>query len=461
LTTVGVVSLGCPKNLTESETVLGILASAGYVVTPSLQDAEIILINTCSFISAAVKESVDAIFNYARFKKSGVCRSLVVIGCLPQRYEQRLDELIPEVDLWLGVNARPFLLDALRRLESGSPDPGGDYGASFLKEGGDAGENDPPRLLTTTPATAYLKIAEGCSHGCAYCLIPKLRGGLASRPLEAIVKEAAGLVAHGVREINLVAQDTGSYGSDLYGKPSLDLVIRRLAALPDLRWLRIMYLNPYSLTADLIATIRDEEKVCRYLDLPFQHASARVLRLMNRPGGLAANLQIVADLRRLLPGLVLRTTLMTGFPGEDRGAFRTLQSFARQAKFERLGVFAYCHEEGTASFRRQETVSFIEKRRRRRQLYGLQRQISRDNNATIVGQNLPVLIEKQVGVGVYLGRSYREAPDVDPKIIVRGDLLNPGEFTNVKITSAYAFDLAGIVEDPSNIARKRGFPVLT
>jgi ribosomal protein S12 methylthiotransferase len=443
LTTVGVVSLGCPKNLTESETVLGILASAGYVVTPSLQDAEIILINTCSFIRAAVRESLDAIFNYALFKKSGACRSLVVIGCLPQRYGHRLDRLIPEVDLWLGVNARPYLLDALRGLEAGAPAPANDYGASFLKEGGHSDDGNPPRLLTTPPATAYLKIAEGCSHGCAYCLIPKLRGGLASRPLEAILQEAAGLVAHGVREINLVAQDTGAYGSDLYGKPTLDLVIRRLAALPDLRWLRIMYLNPYSLTPNLIAAIQDEEKVCRYLDLPFQHASARVLRLMNRPGSLAANLQVVADLRRLLPGIVLRTTLMTGFPGEDRGAFRELQSFAQQAGFERLGVFAYCHEEGAASFRRRETVSFIEKQRRRRRLYGLQRQISRKINATIIGQDLPVLIESRVGEGVYLGRSYREAPDVDPKIIVRGDGLSPGDFTNVKITSAYTFDLAG------------------
>jgi ribosomal protein S12 methylthiotransferase len=443
LTTVGVVSLGCPKNLTESETVLGILASAGYVVTPSLQDAEIILINTCSFIRAAVRESLDAIFNYALFKKSGACRSLVVIGCLPQRYGHRLDRLIPEVDLWLGVNARPYLLDALRGLEAGAPAPANDYGASFLKEGGHSDDGNPPRLLTTPPATAYLKIAEGCSHGCAYCLIPKLRGGLASRPLEAILQEAAGLVAHGVREINLVAQDTGAYGSDLYGKPTLDLVIRRLAALPDLRWLRIMYLNPYSLTPNLIAAIQDEEKVCRYLDLPFQHASARVLRLMNRPGSLAANLQVVADLRRLLPGIVLRTTLMTGFPGEDRGAFRELQSFAQQAGFERLGVFAYCHEEGAPSFRRRETVSFIEKQRRRRRLYGLQRQISRKINATIIGQDLPVLIESRVGEGVYLGRSYREAPDVDPKIIVRGDGLSPGDFTNVKITSAYTFDLAG------------------
>jgi ribosomal protein S12 methylthiotransferase len=455
LSTIGVVSLGCPKNLTESETLLGLLAGAGYVVTSSLQDAEIILINTCSFIRAAVQESLDAILNYASYKKSGACRCLVVIGCLPQRYGSELDRLIPEVDLWLGVNARPYLLDALVRLEAGSNLPGHSCGASYQKSGGvqapghpdqnGAGSNSPPRLLTTPPATAYLKIAEGCSHGCSYCLIPRLQGGLASRPLEEIYQEASELVANGVREITLVAQDTGAYGRDLYGKPSLDLVIRRLASLTGLRWLRIMYLNPHSLTPGLIAAIQEEEKVCRYLDLPFQHACGRVLRLMNRPGNLANNLRIVADLRRLLPGLVLRTTLMTGFPGEDRGALRELQVFVEQAGFERVGVFAYSHEEGAASFRRRETVPFIEKLRRRRQLYAQQRRISGKINAAVIGQDLTVLIERRLGDGVYLGRSYREAPDVDPKIIVRGDSLSPGVFAKVQITHAYAFDLAGVV----------------
>ncbi len=458
MTTIGVVSLGCPKNLTESETVLGILASAGYVVTPSLQEAEIILINTCGFIRAAVRESLESIFNCANYKKTGACRRLVVIGCLPQRYGDKLKKLVPEVDLWLGVNARPYLLDALSRPEAHVLEPGADYSASFLKDSdlrlpaqtgvhpvdGRGADDNSPRLLTTLPSSAYLKIAEGCAHGCSYCLIPKIRGGLASRPLEDISKEAAQLVAHGVREITLVAQDTGSYGRDLYGKPSLDLVIKRLAALPDLRWLRIMYLHPDSLTPSLLEVIQDEEKVCRYLDLPFQHASARVLRLMNRQGGLADNLQLVADLRSLLPGITLRTTLMTGFPGEDKHSFKELVSFVEQAEFERLGVFAYCHEEGAASYRRRETVSFVEKQRRRRQLYRLQRQISRDANAAFVGQDLLVLVEKQVGEGTFLGRSYREAPDIDPKIIVRGDGLRPGDFTRVRITHAYTFDLAGI-----------------
>ncbi len=456
--TIGVISLGCPKNLTESEAMLGTLTSAGYVVTSSLQDAEIILINTCSFIKSAVKESLDTIFSYAQLKKSGACRYLIVVGCLPQRYGSELSQLIPEVDLWLGANARPYLLTALTRALAGELANDNECGASFLKSSGHAGDDNPPRLLTTTPATAYLKIAEGCSRSCSYCLIPKIQGRLQSRTLEAIRSEASQLVDHGVREITLVAQDTGSYGKDLYGKPSLDRVIRSLTLLPKLRWLRIMYLNPDSLTDELLGVIRGEEKVCRYLDIPFQHASAKVLGLMNRGGSLAANLQIVADLRRLLPGIALRTTLMTGFPGEDRRSFRELLSFVQQAQFERIGVFTYCHEEGAPSYRLQETVSFIEKQRRRRRLYRLQKQISGRANDDCVGRELPVLIEKQIGAGVYLGRSYREAPDVDPKIIVRGDRLDPGNFTTVKITHAYAFDLAGIVTEN---ASDPGFPMLS
>lgn len=446
--TIGVVSLGCPKNLTESEAMLGILTSTGYVVTPSLQDADIILINTCSFIKTAVKESLDTIFEYAQFKKRGSCHYLIVVGCLPQRYGAKLKKLIPEVDLWLGVNAGPYLVDALAGLVSGELAPVSGFSQSYLKEERCSSmEDNPPRLLTTPPATAYLKIAEGCSHACSYCLIPKLRGGLKSRTLEAISQEAVQLVASGVREISLVAQDTGSYGKDLYGKPSLDRVIKNLAALPELQWLRIMYLNPNSITPDLLRRIRDEEKVCRYLDIPFQHASARVLKLMNRKGSLAANLKIVDDLRRLLPGIALRTTLMTGFPGEDERAFRELLSFVGQAEFDRMGVFAYCHEEGSLSYQRQETVSFIEKQRRRKRLYELQKQISGITNKDFIGRELLVVIERQLGDGVYQGRSYREAPDVDPKIVINAGGLSPGQFVKVKITHAYAFDLAGIAAE--------------
>lgn len=438
------VSLGCPKNLTDSETDLGILASAGYIVTPSLQDAEIILINTCSFIRTAVRESLDEIFRCAQFKKRGSCRWLVVIGCLPQRYKRKLEKLIPEVDVWMGVNARPYLLDALNRASEGELTADTKYGNSFIRTPENTGEQIQPRLLSTPPYTAYLKIAEGCSHACSYCLIPRLRGSLRSRPLEVIYQEASQLVANGAREINLVAQDTGSYGKDLYGRASLDIVIRRLAGLAKLKWLRILYLNPASLTDKLLTAIQEEQKVCRYLDLPFQHASGKVLRRMNRRGDLAGNLQVVADLRNLLPGIALRTTLMTGFPGEDKAAFRELLSFVKFARFERVGVFTYSHEEGARSYSEQETASFVDKHRRRRQLLLVQSQIARETNRSFIGKEMPVLIERQLGQGVYVGRSYREAPEIDPKIIVKGDKLSPGTFARVKITHAYTLDLAGV-----------------
>jgi ribosomal protein S12 methylthiotransferase len=453
------VSLGCPKNLTESESILGMLASSGYVPTSFLQDAEIIIINTCAFIRPAVRESLEVIARCARYKKSGSCRCLAVIGCLPQRYGKALGRLMPGVDLWLGANARAFLIDAIsgvlagqgisaarpgkgRRIYYGSHG-GGSYDPSFRTSDLGPRTSDPPRLLSTPPSTAYLKIAEGCSHACSYCLIPKLRGRLNSRPPEAVCREAAQLVAHGVREIVLVAQDTGEYGRDLYGKPALDRLIRRLVRLPALKWLRIMYLNPLSLTGELLAAIQEEEKVCRYLDLPFQHANAGVLRRMRRKGDLESNLRLVADLRRLLPGVTLRTTLMTGFPGEDEAAFQELLEFVGQARFERLGVFTYWHEEGTRSYRQPETVSFALKQQRRRRLLELQRKISGECNRELVGRTLPVLIERALGDGVYLGRSFREAPEVDPGIIVRGGQAEPGSFVDVRITHAYTFDLAG------------------
>ncbi|NPV28279.1 MAG: 30S ribosomal protein S12 methylthiotransferase RimO [Firmicutes bacterium] len=434
---VSMISLGCPKNLVESETILGLLAASGYAITPSLEDAELIIVNTCSFIRPAVKEALNAISYSSQFKKKGACRCLVVMGCLPQRYGPQLAELIPEVDVWLGVNAAPVLLGSLQKALAGekvlncpSPHREPDSGS--------------PRLLTTPPSTAYLKIAEGCSHFCSYCLIPHLRGPLKSRPLEAIYREACQLAENGVKEIILVAQDTGSYGKDLFGSPSLNLVLKKLAQIPQLEWIRILYLNPTSLTPELVEVIKYETKICRYLDVPFQHANQEILRKMKRKGSLEEHLRLVDYLRSAFPDLTLRTTLMIGFPGENEHAFRELLSFVERAEFERLGVFPYYHEEGARSFRFPETVSWWEKKRRCRILLQLQREISRKKNRKLVGRELKVLIEKDLGNGVYLGRSFREAPEVDPKIIVKAKNLSPGNFAKVKITQAYTFDLAGI-----------------
>ncbi|MDH7578445.1 MAG: 30S ribosomal protein S12 methylthiotransferase RimO [Bacillota bacterium] len=438
MTLVNMISLGCPKNLVDSEAMLGVLAAHGYTVTTSLEAAELIIINTCSFIRPAVKEALNTIFYCLEFKKKGACRYLVVTGCFPQRYGPQLAKLIPEVDVWLGVDAAPLLLDSLQKTFAGEK-----VVRCPSAENRETSVNH-PRLLTTPPSTAYLKIAEGCSHFCSYCLIPYLRGPLKSKPLEVIYREACSLAENGVKEIVLVAQDTGSYGRDLTGQPSLQLVLKQVAKIPQLEWVRILYLSPSSLTPELIEIIRNETKICHYLDLPFQHANQKILRKMGRKGNLEEYLRIIDYLRSVIPDLTLRTTLMVGFPGEDEQAFQELLNFIEKAEFERLGVFPYYHEEGTRSFRYPQTVSYFEKRRRCRNILQLQRKISRKKNREQIGKELKVLIERDLGNGVYLARSFREAPEVDPKIILKGKDLLPGVFTRVKITQAYTFDLAGI-----------------
>ncbi|MGB9791498.1 MAG: 30S ribosomal protein S12 methylthiotransferase RimO [Thermacetogeniaceae bacterium] len=431
---VGMVSLGCPKNLVDSETVLGLLASNGYVITSSLEEAEIIIINTCGFIRPAVQESLSEILEAAELKKHGNCRHLIVMGCLTQRYgADRLRKNIPEVDLWVGVNTPQQILDYLSKTYEEKP--------NIIPE-------NLPRLITTPPSTAYLKIAEGCSHSCAYCLIPTLRGRLKSRPLEEIVYEANSLVTMGIRELILVAQDTGAYGKDLKNNNlNLATLLRRLASIPELQWVRILYLNPSSITTELIETIRSEPKVCRYLDIPVQHVSRKILRKMGRKGSAEEYLQLIKHIREQIPGIALRTTLMTGFPGEDEDDFKELLEFVEKAQFDRLGVFPYYHEEGTRSYREKETVPFFEKRKRRREILKVQKTISRKKNESMIGKDLIVLIEKKLGEGVFIGRSYREAPEIDPKIIVKGKDLSIGNFTNVTIREAYTFDLAGTSQD--------------
>lgn len=432
---VSMISLGCPKNLVDSETILGVLAGAGYVITSALEEAEIILINTCGFIKPAVSEALETINSCVKLKKRGSCRLLIVCGCLTARYgAERLAELFPDVDGWLGVNPAPQILSCLERLLDG--------GKALQGRRGE--QREYPRLLSTPPYTAYLKIAEGCSHACSYCLIPRIRGPLKSRKPESILREAAELVAGGAKEIILVAQDTGAYGRDLPGRPSLAGLIREICKLDGLHWVRFLYLNPTSLTPELIEVLGSEPKVCRYLDIPIQHVSREILRSMGREGDPQSYLRMIGDLRSALPGVVLRTTLITGYPGEDRRAFQELLEFVAAARWDRLGVFPYYHEEGTRSFRQRDDVSYITKRRRARMIMRLQRHISRRNNEGLIGNNLEVLIEGKIGDNVWWGRSYREAPEIDPRVIVRGEKLRPGIFVPVRITAAAAFDLVGV-----------------
>lgn len=422
---LAMISLGCPKNLVDGETMLGALASAGFVITSSLEDAEVIIINTCAFIEPAVKESLEEIRRCAELKEKGRCSKLIVMGCLTGRYGEQIRRLLPEVDAWFGVAAVGELL------------------AYFGKSDTDFCSVPPPRLLTTRPATAYLKVAEGCSSACSYCLIPRIRGPLRSRTPEDLLQEARSLVAGGVRELILVAQDTAAYGKDLFGVPSLHLLLPELAAIPGLRWIRLLYLNPFSITPELISAIQQQDKVCRYLDIPFQHASRRVLRKMGRRGDAAAYLQLLDQLRSSLPELVIRTTLMTGFPAEREEDFEELCDFVEKASFDRMGAFPYYHEEGARSSRMPDRVPFFEKRRRKRIIMDLQRGISREKNRKLVGKDLSVLVEQHLGDGIYLGRSYREAPEIDSKIIIRGDALSVGSFARVRLTEGYTYDLVG------------------
>jgi len=431
---VSMISLGCPKNLVDSETILGVLAGTGYVITSALDEAEIVLVNTCGFIKPAVREALETINRCIQLKKKGNCRILIVCGCLTARYgAERLAKLLPEVDGWLGVNPAPYILSCLERLlqRKGAAQGGTEQG-------------EYPRLLSTPPYTAYLKIAEGCSHACSYCLIPRIRGPLKSREPESILREAAQLVAGGTKEIILVAQDTGAYGRDLPERPSLAGLIREICKLDGLHWVRFLYLNPTSLTPELIEILSNEPKVCRYLDIPIQHVNRDILRSMGRKGDALSYLQMIGQLRSALPGVVLRTTLITGYPGEDRKAFRELLDFVAAARWDRLGVFPYYHEEGTRSYRQKDDISYITKRRRARMIMRLQRCISRRNNEGLVGSTLEVLIEGRLGDNIWWGRSYREAPEIDPRVIVRGENLRPGMFVTVRITAAAAFDLIGV-----------------
>lgn len=432
---ISMISLGCPKNLVDSETILGILASGGYVVTPSPEDAEIILINTCGFIEPAVREAVDTIIHCLQLKAKGLCSCVVVLGCLVSRYgEERLSQLLPEVDGWLGVDSAPFVLQYLERIQAGEKPLFSEHGKP----------EQYPRMLSTPSYTAYLKIAEGCSHACSFCLIPRIRGPLQSRTPDEIYREAEQLAAGGVKELILVAQDTGAYGGDLPGKPTLAGILKELVKIDGLRWVRFLYLNPHSLTAELITTMQQETKLCHYLDLPFQHVNRDILKKMGRKGDINFYLKLINDLKTALPDLALRTTLMVGYPGEDRKAFQELHDFVSLAEFDRLGVFPYYHEQGARSFRYPETVSYIEKRKRAREIMRLQRKISRRKNQELVGRNLEVLIENSLGKDVWWGRSYRDSPDIDPRVIVKGRDLNPGTFAQVQVTRAATYDLIGI-----------------
>lgn len=436
------VSLGCDKNLVDSEDMLGVLTRAGHEIVDDENEAEAIIINTCCFIHDAKEESVETILEMAEYKKAGTCKVLIVTGCMAQRYKQEIIEEIPEVDAVLGTTSYGEILKAVEEAVAGRhyqkyrdidylvPDQG-------------------KRVLTTGGHFAYLKIAEGCDKHCTYCIIPKLRGKFRSVPMERLVRQAEDLAAQGVKELILVAQETTLYGKDLYGEKSLHRLLKELCKIKGIRWIRILYCYPEEIYDELIQTMKEEPKICHYLDLPIQHASDAVLKRMGRRTTRKELTEKVQKLRKEIPDIVLRTTLITGFPGETEEDHETLMEFVNEMEFDRLGVFTYSAEEDTPAASMEGQIPEEVKEERRDALMELQQEVSYDKGTERIGQELLVMIEGKVsGESAYIARTYGDAPKVDGYIFVQtGELLVTGDFAKVRVTGAMEYDLIGVLAD--------------
>jgi len=485
---VGFVSLGCPKNLVDSEVMMGMLATSGAEITSRAEDADIIVVNTCSFIDSAKQESVDTILEMARFKESGRAKKLIVAGCLVERYRHEIQKSIPQVDAVVGTGELDQIL-AAAQIEAGglTPPPDSPFkilnsssASQSLKSGvnrqltaraeGEARERsgrfsrsqwdgataelptylydeNTPRLLATPKHSAYIKIAEGCDHPCAFCIIPQLRGKFRSRRFESVVNEVARLAGQGVREVTLIGQDTTCYGEDLGLKDGLAHLLNRLAQVEQLRWVRFLYAYPNKITGRLLDTIAAGEKICSYLDVPLQHASAAVLRRMKRGGSADIFLRSIEKMRKAVPNLTLRTSFIAGFPGETEQEFEELCDFVREAQFDWLGVFSYSDEEGTPAFQLGGKVAPREIERRRRQLMKIQKQISRRKRKATVGREFEVMLEGPSGETELLweARSQMHAPEIDGKLFINdfGEhaQVKPGEFYRCRVVEAHDYDL--------------------
>ena len=432
------ISLGCDKNLVDSEVMLGILADRGFEMTDTEDDADIIIINTCCFLNDAKEESVNTILEMAEYKKNGPCRALIVTGCLAQRYKQEIVDEIPEVDAVIGTSKYDEIFDAVEQALKGS---------HFLDV--DDLERLPSvpgkRILTTGGHYAHLKIAEGCDKHCTYCIIPKIRGNYRSVPMEQLLSEAASLAGQGVKELILVAQETTLYGMDLYGKKSLHILLQELAKIKGIRWIRILYCYPEEIYPELIETIKTEKKVCHYLDMPIQHASDAILKRMGRRTTKEQLKETVALLRKEIPDIVLRTTLIAGFPGETQEQHEELMEFVDEMEFERLGVFAYSPEENTPAALMPDQIPEEIKEDRRDAILELQQEIAFDKAADMVGRTLYAMIEGKVAdEPAYVARTYADSPDIDGYVFVNtGEMLMSGDFVKVKITGSAEYDLIG------------------
>ena len=436
------VSLGCDKNLVDSEEMLGLLTRKGFEIVDDETLAEVIIINTCCFINDAKEESVNTILEMAEYKKAGSCKALIVTGCMAQRYKNEITEEVPEVDAVLGTTSYEDIYRAIQEAVDGKQ-------FQEFKSIDYLPESLGRRVLTTGGHFGYLKIAEGCDKHCTYCIIPKLRGKFRSVPMERLLTQAREMAEEGVKELILVAQETTVYGTDIYEKKSLHVLLKELCKISGIRWIRVLYCYPEEIYDELIQTMKEEKKICHYLDLPIQHASDRILKRMGRRTTRAELVDIVNKLRGEIPDIVLRTTLITGFPGETEEDHEELMEFVDEMEFDRLGVFTYSPEEDTPAAGMPDQIPEEIKEERRDEIMELQQEISYDKGTDRIGQELLVMIEGKVAdESAYIGRTYGDAPKVDGYIFVQtGELLMTGDFAKVRVTGALEYDLIGVLAD--------------
>ncbi|HHU82529.1 MAG TPA: 30S ribosomal protein S12 methylthiotransferase RimO [Firmicutes bacterium] len=448
---IGWVALGCPKNQVDTEFMIGLMKESGYEQTARPEEADILAINTCCFIQPATEESLDRIVEYARYKKEN-CRLLVVLGCLPQRYGRQLLDLLPEVDLWLGTGGYSRLPELIGAALARDRENGKRPGLFTVEKPGWLPEPGLARVLSTAPYTAYVKIAEGCENHCRYCVIPRIRGPYRSRPPEEIEQEVRELVDSGVKEINLVAQDTTAYGVDREGCSALPQLLSRLDRIEGDFWLRVLYAYPDRVSDELLAVFYGSEHLCAYLDLPLQHISGKILKAMGRHSTPEGILRLLERIRQLVPGMALRTTFILGYPGETEEDFDGLLSFLDVARFDWVGAFPYFPEEGTPAAVLKPQIPPAVRERRRQELLAKQEAITAEKNRALCGKHLKVLVEKNTADG-WVGRSYREAPEIDGLVrlapvnlpartrVARTRAINPGDFLTVEVTGAETYEV--------------------
>ena len=428
---VGFVHLGCSKNLVDTEMAIGLFKENGYKIVNNEEEADVLVINTCGFIGPAKEEAINTILEMAEYKKKR-CKYLIVMGCLVERYKEELSKAIPEVDLWIKYSSYSTIWEQIETILKSKKENKNNL--DFLD-----------RVITTGNNFAYLRIAEGCSNFCTYCAIPKIRGPFVSRKMEDVIKEAKKLANEGYEELIIIAQDTTKYGIDIYGESKLAELLKELCKIEKLKWIRFLYAYPETITDELIEVVKNEDKICKYFDIPIQHISNSVLKRMNRKSNGETIRSLIKRLRKEIPGVVIRTTVMVGFPGETKEDFEELYNFVKEARFERLGAFSFSKEEGTPAEKLKDQIHPMTKKSRYNKIMSLQQKIASETQQEMVGKELEVLIETKTFDGkYYVGRSYREVPDIDGLIYIEMvEKALEGKFVKCKITKASGYDLIG------------------